>query len=222
MGLEDKIKQLMKFDSVIRMPLKTKLGMLGGACAVVAGLIGYLLVYPTIVKKKELEVNLVELTAKVEEQRKIAADIPKFKKEKEELDMKLQLALKQLPNGKEIPQLLEKIGDAAVKSGLSIKLFRPQPEKSTPEGFYSEVPVSMQVEGSFEAMYAFCAKIAKFDRIVNVVGLTIKGDNSPKADIPMLKSDFTALTYRFVPESERPPETPAAGAKGAPAAPAKK
>jgi len=126
----------------------------------------------------------------------IAADIPKYRKEKEELEKLLQAAVAQLPNEKEIPDLIESISRAGEKAGLKILLFRPGKEAA--KGFYAEVPVNMAVEGKYESLYEFSAKVGNLPRIVNIENMSITSLGH-KNQVPMLKANFVATTFRFIP-----------------------
>ena len=108
----------------------------------------------------------------------------------------LKAAVAQLPNDKEIPDLIESISRAGVKSGLKVLLFRPSAE--VPKGFYAEVPVTMSVEGRFESLYEFSAKVGEMPRIVNIAGMDINSTGH-KNRVPMLKANFVATTFRFIP-----------------------
>jgi type IV pilus assembly protein PilO len=70
-----------------------------------------------------------------------------------------------------------------------------------PRGFYSEVPVNMAVEGSFESIFLFTRKVGKLPRIVNISGIAI---TLPKAQLtsrtPKLDASFVTTTFRFIPD----------------------
>ena len=194
------IKDIMKLDKILRLPTLHKVLILLLLCGAVGGVFYWGLIMPKQTRIVELGEKLEALELKVINKKKIAADIPRFRKEKEELDKKLALALEQLPNSREIPQLIKSINAAAKKSGLSVNLFQPKPEK--PQTFYAEVPISMTVEGSYDSLYGFCDKISKLDRIVNIEGINVSVPKNISKEL-VVKSSFTAVTFRFIPESEQ-------------------
>src|SRR3989338_7697466 len=112
-------------DKIIRLPLSKKIGIAAAVNVVIIGLLLYLLVFPTYSYVKELRRQMDELNVKLNENRLIAADIPKFLHEKEELEKKLTEAVAQLPNEKEIPDLIDAISASGEKAGLKILIFRP-------------------------------------------------------------------------------------------------
>ena len=59
----------------------------------------------------------------------------------------------------------------------------------------------MTVEGRYESLYEFSQKIGALPRIVNLGGMDIKSLGH-RNRVPLLKADFTATTFRFIPQAE--------------------
>ncbi len=187
-------------DSVMKLPIQKRVLILIVINIVIAGLIYWFLTGPKSDEIKRLNVNLQDLNAKLAENRSIASDIPRYLKEKEEMENKLKAAVAQLPNEKEIPDLIDGISLSGQKSGLKILLFKP--EREVKKGFYAEVPVNMKVEGQYESLYNFSLKVANLPRIVNISGMDIQSLGH-RNKVPVLKASFVATTFRFIPS---PPE----------------
>ena len=162
---------------------------------IIAALGFFLLISPKIDEVTGLIVQLDELNQKIEESRTIAADIERYKREKQALEAKLKLALGKLPNEKEIPDLLDSISDAVKEVGLDVYLFKPG--KIRKKGFYAEVPVHMTVKGGYESLYEFSDRMAKLPRIVNIEGIKIKSMSRGLA--PELETNLVVMTFMFVP-----------------------
>jgi len=197
------VKKFIKLDFIIKLSLLKKVLILAGISIVIVGFFVQFMIKPKLKEMVELGVKSIEVSAQLQENRSIARDIPRFQRDKEELEVKLKKALSQLPNEKEIPNLIESISNAAKDAGLKILIFRPLPD--VPRGFYAEVPVSMNVEGTYESIYAFCKKVSELPRIVNVDGIkiTMGGDAKNVSYRPKLKSTFVATTFRFIPDAEQ-------------------
>ena len=112
-------------------------------------------------------------------------------------EAKFQLALKALPEKKEIPSLLTNISRSGQSSGLEFLLFQPQ--KNVQKEFYAEIPVAIQVDGNYHNVATFFAKVAQLSRIVNVKNIHI----GFKKGARKLKTKCTAVTYRFVEKAEQ-------------------
>lgn len=128
------------------------------------------------------------------EKQAIADNLNERRKEMDALDQRFQEALTQLPEKKDIEELLSQLSDVGKKSGLEISRVIPQTEAV--EGFYSRIPISMAVSGNYNEIAMFLQEIANLRRIVNVSDLKL-GTPTIKGDKVMLNSDFMATTFRF-------------------------
>ncbi|MDP1822986.1 MAG: type 4a pilus biogenesis protein PilO [Archangium sp.] len=128
------------------------------------------------------------------EKQAIADNLNERRKEMDALEQKFQEALTQLPEKKDIEELLSQLSDVGKKSGLEISRVVPGPEAA--EGFYSRIPISMAVSGNYNEVAMFLQEIANLRRIVNVSNLRLA---SPvlKGDKVTLNSEFMATTFRF-------------------------
>ena len=77
----------------------------------------------------------------------LVANLPQAKQEVADLNAALKQAIAQLPDTKEIPDLLSGISAVARESGLEIQQFRQKPEIY--QDFYAEVPVEILVQGTY-------------------------------------------------------------------------
>ncbi len=186
------------FEKILKLPVAHKVLLVAGVNILIAYGIYAALISPKYAEAKKIKGDIETITLKVEHNRKIAADIPRYIQEKEELEVALQKAIAQLPNEKEIHELLEKISEAGRMAGLKIKLFRPGRE--TPSGLYAEVPVTMKVEGTYKSIIEFTSNVSKFQRIVNLGSMKIKSTSGLLSSEPVLAADFIATTFMFLSE----------------------
>lgn len=151
-------------------------------------------------KRNQLNENIDIQRLKVMYQSKLSKDLPKAKKEQKELESKLVLALSELPDSKEIPELLSSISRLAKQVGLEIELFQPINEELS--NFYAKVPVKINVKGSFHKVIKFFEKVGNLTRIVNIN--SIKMSQPDISDNKMLiTTECVATTFRFLEEAER-------------------
>ena len=94
------------------------------------------------------------------------------------LEQKFQEALTQLPEKKDIEELLSQLSDVGKKSGLEISKVTPGGEAA--EGFYSRIPISMAVSGNYNEVAMFLQEIANLRRIVNVSDLKLATPDRPR------------------------------------------
>ncbi len=149
----------------------------------------------------EEQSKLLENRATLEQQlateKRIARNLPRYEQEVKELEVRLRLALQELPDRKQIDQLLAGVSDLARKAGLEVALFKP--ESVIPRDFYEEVPVSMNVEGTYHQVATFFDEVGRMDRIVNIRGIEMSETKTGDK----LKANCSAVTYRFLDEQER-------------------
>lgn len=129
-----------------------------------------------------------------------ASNLPKLQRDLQEWSVRLKEAVAQLPDSKEIPELLTNISTKAREAGLEILLFRPRAENF--RDFYAEIPVDIVVRGGFYNAVTFFDEVGKLNRLVNIDNIDFK---NPRVSGDQVALDiFTlATTYRFLDEAER-------------------
>jgi type IV pilus assembly protein PilO len=129
-----------------------------------------------------------------------SANLPSLRKDLLQLGAELRLAVAQLPDKKEIADLLSGISAKAQQSGLDVMLFRPRAEKL--QDFYAEVPVDLTVKGNFRDTVNFFDEVGHLNRLVNIDSIgfknpTVNGDNV------VLETTSVATAFRFLDDAER-------------------
>lgn len=135
---------------------------------------------------------------------KVAADYESFQTLVKDLETRLKRALAQLPDSKEIPDLIRQISDIGVRSGLEITLLRPQPEQL--KEYYAEVPVTLRMIGAYHSLGQFFDQLARLPRIVSVS--KIKLDGRTTKNVTRIETECLATTYRFLDEREAAAQAP--------------
>ena len=164
------------------------------AVLIVAGYV-YLSFLPARAQLEKLRSDALEQQRKLNEVRSVAANLPRFEEELQNLENELTLALRRLPDSKELPVLLTDITTLGKNAGLEFTAFRPQSESV--KNFYAEVPIEIEFTGRFHDIAAFFDEIARLPRIVNVSELKMTILNASPLDT-VLKAKGRAITFRFV------------------------
>lgn len=92
------------------------------------------------------------------------------------LEQELLIAREKLPDTAEIPSLLQRVYNQANTAGLDIRSFEPTEHQT--KTYYIEIPVSMQLVGTYDELANFFYYIGRMTRIVNVKNLDIKREES--------------------------------------------
>jgi type IV pilus assembly protein PilO len=188
-----------RIEKLFKLPSKQKILILLLTLLLIAAGIYFMLIKPKQVELKDLQTRLAELQTQVEDNRKIAANLPRLEKEYFELNRELEKALTELPDQKQIPLLLTSITSAGKAAGLDFLIFRPRAEE--PKEFYASVPVDITVSGSFNSVARFFASVSELPRIVNI-GNVVFSDIKSNGDQTNLKVTCLATTFRFLDKKE--------------------
>jgi len=115
--------------------------------------------------------------------------------------------LRQLPNKKEVADLLIDVSQTGLAAGLEFQLFQPQNE--IPKDFYAELPIKIRVVGDYHEFGEFISGIAALPRIVTMHDIDIKPISGQGAG--SLVMEATAATYRYLEEGGALLNDPTAG-----------
>ena len=185
---------------ILRLPRQQKIGILAGLIMFLL-VIGYFYVYlPGDDKVTKLAEEITGVRGDRDRKKALSANLPKLQKELQEWDAKLKAAVAQLPDRKEIPDLLSSLSTKAREAGLEILLFRPRAENF--QEFYAEIPVDIVVRGGFFNAVTFFDEVGKLNRLVNIDNIDLK---NPKVGGDQVALEISTLTttYRFLDEAER-------------------
>jgi len=186
-------------EKVLRLPNKQKLALLLLIMVAVGAVFYYVIQQPKYKQLKDLQVKLNDLQSQIQESKKIADNLPRLKREYEQLQIELASALTELPNQKEIPSLLTSITNMGKSAGLDFLVFRPKPEEQ--KDFYSAVPVDISVSGSFINVANFFVAVSNLPRIVNINNVSVT-DIKDAGGRTMMKINCLATTFRFLEKKE--------------------
>jgi len=189
----------LSMDSIYKLPTSRKTLILVVLLCLIVGLYVYAFFMPWQAEMKGLKVELNNLARELNESKAIAKDLQKFKDQVAKLNIELANALTQLPNEKEIPEILRNISTLGKESNLEFTLFRPKPEE--PKQFYANVPIELVVLGSYHNTGMFFDRVGKLPRIINVVNFNMASakDVKGRGDAQILvKTSCLVNTYRFL------------------------
>lgn len=189
----------LSMDSVFKLSTPKKVFILVGILAVITGLYFYAFFNPRQEELKALKDDLNKLAKELNESKTITRDLKKFKEQVDLLNVELTNALTQLPNEKEIPEILRNITSLGKESNLEFTLFKPKPEE--PQQFYAKVPIELVVLGSYHNTGIFFDKMSKLPRIINVVDFNMSRTKDIRGKLEnevLVKTSCVVNTYRFI------------------------
>ena len=174
--------------------LQVRIGVL--VFLVVAISAGYWYFYwsPKSDEIRRAKVRVTQLEKQVSEYEAIARDLPKFEAENKRLQKEFELVASKLPKEKEIPALIDSVYEDISASNLDSIIFAPKPQVT--KEIYAEIPIEMEVLGSYYNLADFFDRISRLPRIVNVRNLNLERI-SPTSNT--LNATFNVVTFRLLP-----------------------
>ncbi|MFN8625440.1 MAG: type 4a pilus biogenesis protein PilO [Candidatus Binatia bacterium] len=188
-------------ERIFELPARQRMLILVGGVALVFLAYAYFLYWPLSADIAARERQRDDLVHDRTRKLALVANLDRARADVARLNGDLRAALAQLPDTKEIPDLLSSISSLGRESGLEIIQFKQRPEQF--EDFYAAVPVDILVRGAYTQVAAFFDKVARMARIVNVTNVAIKGAAKADGDVVPLDTSCAAVTFRFLDEAER-------------------
>jgi len=185
-----------------RWPFAARAGAVGATFLILTLLLVYLFVWQDVrpeLQQKEQEEQSLRL--EFQQKHAQAVNLPIYKRQLKDLQRSFGALLRQLPGKTEVPNLLVDISQTALAAGLQQKLFQPEPEQD--KDFYAELPIKMQLTGSYHQFGEFVSGIAALPRIVTLHDIQIRPTgNGGKGGYDDLTLILTAKTYRYLDADE--------------------
>jgi len=130
-----------------------------------------------------------------------AAKLELYKEQLAEMEASFGALLRQLPETTEVESLLIDVSQTGLAAGLEIKKFRPSAEEK--KGFYAELPIALEVSGSYHQLATFISGIAALPRIVTISDMKLEPFDAEDTESGKLQMSATAKTYRYLQEDEQ-------------------
>lgn len=186
----NKLKELneLDFEQAAIWPFEIKVVVALFVAIVVGALSYYLIITPKLPNLEAAELQENELKLKFEAKSRIASNLAGYQEQLRSIEEDFSTMLKSLPTSNETPGLLDDITYAGTSSGLTFKLLNWQQE--VPKEFYTELPIRIEVSGTYHEFGEFVSKMADLPRIVTVHNFSVAkaGTN--------LTLEMQAKTYR--------------------------
>jgi type IV pilus assembly protein PilO len=159
------------------------------------GILFYVVIYSSLetdieaakVTKNTLLTEETNIKRKVANREDLEASLVDLRTRKEKIE-------KVLPHKAEIPKLLQKIYGQAKIVGLKIKRFEPNNEHQ--QDLYTEIPVSIALEGSYDQTADFFYYVGRMERIVNIKEISMERSSGGQYGQGNLEVSCQATTYR--------------------------
>jgi len=121
-----------------------------------------------------------------------ASNLNEYKAQNEWLVDSFSQLLKQLPSDTEVPGLIEDITKVGIDGGLNIESIKLGNEQT--QEFFIELPMTIELKGSYHNFGAFVSGVAALSRIVTLHDFSVKRSGQSDEELAMT---IQAKTYRY-------------------------
>jgi type IV pilus assembly protein PilO len=166
----------------------------------------FYLIRPQIDTKKELAGQLREVKQELDKLVQIKNNMDKYRKDYVQLRDVLDQTLRQLPESKDIPNLLRNVSAIGSESRVKITYF--EPGALQPKEFYGEFSFKVRYRGPFHNLGYFFDGVRRIERIIDVTDFSLVSSGPPTKIV--LEGECLAKSYVYMREQPKQQK----GAKG--------
>lgn len=194
-------------------PLSVRITLLALIVLAVLGLSYYLDIQNLQTQLDSERAKEPELKAKIEEKQQLVANLDAYKAQLVEMEAVLQAILRQLPNKKQVEDLIVSVAKTSLADGLKQVQIQALPE--VPFDYYAEAPYTLRFQGTYHQLAKFVSDAAALPRIITMHNFATITPTADFAKDKILDLKITAKTYRYLePEEIKQNQAAAAKTKG--------
>ena len=183
------------------MPMYVKVILALAPGVIIAAVVIFLFIVPKNKEIKALELKIAAQENGIATDQAKADKLPQLTFENERLRNRLNELKLQLPDEKEVSTLLKQVSDLCIRAGMKVGLWRPEQRKTHTSGIVYEIPVRVELSGTYHNLGYFFSSLTKLNRIVNISDIRLS-EPKPEKGISTEKITFVATTFSAVPEGE--------------------
>ncbi|RQM76751.1 pilus assembly protein PilP [Aeromonas jandaei] len=180
------------FNNIASWPKAAKVTFILFCCVLTGGLLYYYVIANSLAVLTQETEKETELKSQFESKAMLAANLGVYKAQMVELEHLVDTQLKQLPNTHEVAGLLDDISFIATDNGLKLNRINWEPEVK--HEFSTELPMRIEVVGTYHELGKFTADMAALPRIVILDSFTLD-QNKDSGDL--ISMSMLAKTYKY-------------------------
>jgi type IV pilus assembly protein PilO len=192
-------------NALTKLPLAGQLGLSLGLGAVILGGFYWFWLSDAFKEEAKKKAQREALQKEIRALEVTANKLQEFQREVQLLEAKLDTLKRILPPERETPDLMRRVQSLAAQSFLNIRKFTPA--AIVQKEFYQEVPINMELSGTYHNLGLFFDRVSRLSRLVNVRSLKVKATSKQSAS-STIDAGCVALTYVY---SDAPPPPTKAG-----------
>lgn len=194
------MKSSIDLKKLTRLPKKYKLIIMGSVCVLVFAALFMLMLKPQFSEKKAVAADLAAVQQELSRLNDIRNNMDRTRREYAALKDRLQEILSQMPEQKDVPNLLRQVSSLSHETGARIRYFEPKAVQA--KEFYSELPFELRYSGGYHNMGYFFDGIRRFERIVHVTSFSLEAKTVTPTKV-VLEGNCMAKTYVYAPGQQQ-------------------
>lgn len=132
---------------------------------------------------------------------KRAKTLPELEAQVNVLEAQYQALLAQLPEGRELPRLIEELSDIAHQTGLTVRTLTPSPLQHLDQ--YSILNIRLLVEGTYQQLTQLLVDISQMPRIMIIQDYRVVPMASNNRNEPLLQITLNMRTFSLSPDQRQ-------------------
>jgi type IV pilus assembly protein PilO len=204
-------------NSLTKLPLAGQFGVSLLIAALIGGGFYYFWYKDALAEEAKKTARLEALQKEIRALEVTANKLQEFQREVQLLEAKLDTLKRILPPEKETPDLMRRVQSLAAQSFLTIRKFTPAAVQT--KEFYQEVPINVDLDGTYHNLGSFFDKVSRLSRLVNVGNVKVKSQ-AKQSQSSTIFASCVATTFVYLDQAVPPPGAKRPGAPGAKKAPA--
>ncbi|HEY3275987.1 MAG TPA: type 4a pilus biogenesis protein PilO [Syntrophorhabdaceae bacterium] len=157
------------------------------------GVVFFLTIRPQFEEKQKVATQYQEAKRDLDRMIEIKNNMPRYRSEFVKLREQLDGILRQLPETKDIPNLLRSVSAVGTESKVKVTYFEPGTVQN--KEFYGEFPFKIRYNGPFHNIGYFFDGIRKADRMIDITDFSLAAKGP--ANKIVLEGECTAKSYIY-------------------------
>jgi type IV pilus assembly protein PilO len=187
-------------NKLSRMSKGQKLFIVIGLNIILFVFLFFFLINPLIDTKKKLASDYQLVKKDLDRLVDIKNNMEKYRKEYAQVQEVLGDILRQLPETKDIPNLLRSVSAIGTETRVKVTYFEPGAVQN--KDFYGEFPFKFKFAGPFHNIGYFFDGIRKMERVIDIRNFTLVAKGTPPRIV--LEGDGSAKSYVYLKQQPNP------------------
>lgn len=177
-----------------------KIALVVGLNVIIFALLFFFFITPLLETKKKVADEYAAAKSELDKMIEIKNNISKYRAEYAQMQEVLSQLLRQLPETKDIPNLVRSVSSVGTETRVKVTYFEPGAVQN--KDFYGEFPFKMRYSGSFHNIGYFFDGIRRIERVIDIRSFTLQAKGAPPR--VTLDGDLLAKSYVYLKEQMKP------------------